>query len=252
MNKRWNKNIFLLMFSLLFVVSVLVGCTEKEDETNDKEPEQTEQEETDNEQSDNETGTDEDQEEKVVFKSIEEIEAEHDSPIPKVTMSIKDRGDIIIHLYPDIAPNTVNSFISLIEDGFYDELIFHRVVPGFVIQGGDPEGTGMGGPGYAIKGEFYSNGFENTLIHERGVLSMARSGHPDSAGSQFFIVVADAPHLNSEYAAFGSVVEGIDIADEIVSVDSDELDKPLEDQIIESVTVDLNGYEAEAPNKIEE
>ncbi len=164
---------------------------------------------------------------------------------PVVTITMEDGEEIQIELYPDIAPNTVNNFISLVENGFYDGLIFHRVIPGFMIQGGDPDGIGTGGPGYSIKGEFATNGVENDLNHDRGVVSMARSQHPDSAGSQFFIMVADSPGLNGEYAAFGKVIEGMDVADAIVDVETDVSDKPQEDQAIEKVKVELNGYEPE-------
>ena len=136
------------------------------------------------------------------------------------------RGTIKAELYPEIAPNTVNNFISLIQKGFYDGTIFHRVIPGFMIQGGDPEGTGMGGPGYGIKGEFAMNGFKNDLKHTTGVLSMARSQRPNSAGSQFFIMVNDAPHLDGQYAAFGKVVAGMDVVDKIAAVATDWNDKP--------------------------
>lgn len=157
------------------------------------------------------------------------------------------KGTMIAELYPDVAPNTVNNFISLVQDGFYDGTIFHRVIPGFMIQGGDPEGTGMGGPGYGIKGEFSANGFENDLQHEAGVLSMARSMRPNSAGSQFFIMVADAPHLDGQYAAFGKLIEGLDIAQLIVSQPRDGGDRPNEDQIMEHVTVDTFGVSYPQP-----
>ena len=153
---------------------------------------------------------------------------------PVVTIET-NRGTIKAELYPEIAPNTVNNFISLIKKGFYDGTIFHRVIPGFMIQGGDPEGTGMGGPGYGIKGEFAMNGFENNLRHTTGVLSMARSQRPNSAGSQFFIMVDDAPHLDGQYAAFGKITSGMDVADRIVNVKRDYFDKPLEDQKIKSI-----------------
>jgi peptidyl-prolyl cis-trans isomerase B (cyclophilin B) len=169
---------------------------------------------------------------------------------PVVTLKIAGKGDIRIELYPDIAPNTVNNFISLVNGGFYNNLIFHRVIPGFMIQGGDPEGIGIGGPGYRIKGEFSRNGFQNTLKHTRGVISMARSGHPDSAGSQFFIMVEDSPHLDGQYAAFGKVTEGMEVADSIVSTKRDRNDKPLENQTIESATVELNGYNFAEPNRL--
>lgn len=151
------------------------------------------------------------------------------------------RGVMKAELYPDVAPNTVNNFISLVQKGFYDGTIFHRVIPGFMIQGGDPEGTGMGGPGYGIKGEFAGNGFRNDLQHTTGVLSMARSSLPNSAGSQFFIMVDDAPYLDGQYAAFGKVIEGLDAALAIVSSPRDRADRPYEDQIMESVTVETFG-----------
>ena len=150
-------------------------------------------------------------------------------------------GTFKAELYPEIAPNTVNNFISLVKKGFYDGTIFHRVIPGFMIQGGDPEGSGMGGPGYGIKGEFAANGFKNDLRHTRGVLSMARSMRPNSAGSQFFVMVADAPHLDGQYAAFGKVTEGMETADAIVSVPRDPMDKPYEEQKMKSVRVDTHG-----------
>ncbi len=162
---------------------------------------------------------------------------------PVVHIETGAGNDIKVELYPDIAPNTVRNFISLVEKGFYDGTIFHRVIPGFMIQGGDPDGTGMGGPGYSIKGEFSSNGFENPLKHDRGVISMARSAKPDSAGSQFFIMVNDAPHLDGQYAAFGKVIEGMEEADRIVSVDRNHSDRPKEDQVMKTVTVDTFGIE---------
>ena len=171
---------------------------------------------------------------------------------PIITMTMENGGVIKAELYPEVAPNTVNNFIDLINRGFYDGLIFHRVIPGFMIQGGCPEGTGMGGPGYSIKGEFTSNGFKNDLKNTKGVLSMARAMHPDSAGSQFFIMVANAPHLDGQYASFGKVIEGIEVADKIVAQKTDMYDRPYEDQVIKSVTVDLQGYEAKEPEIIEE
>lgn len=171
---------------------------------------------------------------------------------PIITMTMENGGVIKAELYPEIAPNTVRNFVDLINRGFYDGLIFHRVIPGFMIQGGCPEGTGMGGPGYSIKGEFTSNGFKNTLKHTKGVLSMARAMHPDSAGSQFFIMVADAPHLDGQYASFGKVIEGMDVADKIVAQKTDMADRPYEDQVIKSVTVDMQGEEIKEPEIIEE
>ena len=169
------------------------------------------------------------------------------NPIVKIEM--ENGGVITAELYPELAPNTVANFVNLVESGFYDGLIFHRVIPGFMIQGGDPQGTGMGGPGYSIKGEFARNGFrENTLRHTRGVLSMARSMMPDSAGSQFFIMVAPAPHLDGQYAAFGQITEGQDIAIDISRVQRNMMnDKPKKDQVISSIRVDTQGVEYPEP-----
>ena len=158
---------------------------------------------------------------------------------PIVTIQMKDGGVIKAELYPDIAPVTVKNFVDLAAKGFYNGLIFHRVIPDFMIQGGDPEGTGMGGPGYSIKGEFMANGFRNDLKHTRGVLSMARSMDPDSAGSQFFIMHADYPYLDGQYAAFGKLIEGIEVVDKIASVKTDYNDRPYEDQVIDFMTVQV-------------
>ena len=158
---------------------------------------------------------------------------------PIVTIKIKDMGDIKAELYPDVAPITVENFVKLAGSGFYNGLTFHRIISGFMIQGGDPEGTGMGGPGYSIKGEFAANGVPNSLIHTRGVLSMARSANPDSAGSQFFIMHEDAPHLDGQYAAFGKVTEGIDVVDKVASVKTDYNDRPLEPVVIEIMSVEV-------------
>ncbi len=158
-----------------------------------------------------------------------------------------NQGVIKVELYPETAPNTVNNFISLVKKGFYDGTIFHRVIPGFMIQGGDPEGTGMGGPGYGIEGEFAANGIENPLKHTTGVISMARSQMPNSAGSQFFIMVADAAYLDGQYAAFGKVTEGQEVADAIAHVSRDRDDKPDSDQIMEKVTVETFGVEYPEP-----
>ena len=169
---------------------------------------------------------------------------------PIVTFEMENGGKMVAELYPEIAPNSVNNFISLVQKGFYNGLIFHRVIPGFMIQGGCPNGNGMGGPGYSIKGEFARNGFrQNTLKHDRGVLSMARAMHPNSAGSQFFIMVEKAPHLDGDYAAFGKVIEGMEVADAIVNAKRDYMDKPLEDQRIKSVTVEPFGVDYPAPEK---
>ena len=169
------------------------------------------------------------------------------NPVVTITMT---NGDVMkAELYPEIAPNTVNNFISLVQKGFYDGLIFHRVISGFMIQGGDPQGTGMGGPGYSIKGEFAMNGVRNDLKNTRGVLSMARSMMPNSAGSQFFIMHANAPHLDGQYAAFGKVVEGLDVVDKIASVRTGWQDKPVEEQKIQSMTVELFGETYPEPEK---
>ncbi len=158
---------------------------------------------------------------------------------PIVTIKIKDMGDIKAELYPDVAPITVENFVKLAGSGFYNGLTFHRIISGFMIQGGDPEGTGMGGPGYSIKGEFAANGVANSLNHTRGVLSMARSSLPDSAGSQFFIMHEDAPYLDGQYAAFGKVIEGIDVVDNVASVKTDYNDRPLEPVVIEIMSVEV-------------
>jgi len=168
---------------------------------------------------------------------------------PIVTIKMNTGKVMKAELYPEIAPNTVNNFISLIKKGYYNGLLFHRVIPGFMIQGGCPNGTGMGGPGYSIKGEFSKNGFKNELKHTKGVLSMARSASPNSAGSQFFIMAADAPHLDGQYASFGKLTEGFDVADEIVNVKRNFSDKPKEDQIMAEVTVETFGVEYSEPEK---
>jgi len=210
--KKYTR--FLLLFVVLFVIAGC-GTSNNHEQTNDK-------------------SSDESNNNLV-----------EDNPI--VTITMENDEQIIIELFPNIAPNTVNNFISLIEDGFYDGLIFHRVIPDFMVQGGDPDGIGTGGPGYSIKGEFNNNGFTNDLTHERGVISMARSPEPDSAGSQFFIVHQDSPHLDNEYAGFGQVIEGIEVVDQIASVKRDGSDKPLEDQVMKSVTVDTRGHEYDQP-----
>ncbi|ASN07420.1 peptidylprolyl isomerase [Virgibacillus necropolis] len=218
------KVVLLLVSSLLFVI-IFAGCgAQSDNETEKKKPEGQTKETSDQD------------------KPAQEN--------PIVTITMENNDEIIIELYPDIAPNTVNNFISLVEKGFYDGLTFHRVIPEFMIQGGDPEGSGTGGPGYSIKGEFSSNGFENDLKHERGVISMARSSDPDSAGSQFFIMVNESPNLNGDYAAFGKVVEGMDVVDAIVSVERDAADKPLEEQRMKTVKVDTKGHDYPEPDVI--
>ena len=168
---------------------------------------------------------------------------------PIVTIEMADGKVMKAELYPEIAPNTVNNFISLIKKGFYDGVIFHRVINGFMIQGGDPEGTGMGGPDYGIKGEFSQNGFQNDLKHTEGVLSMARSMMPDSAGSQFFIMHPTSPHLDGAYAAFGKITEGMDVVNAIAETATDYSDRPLEDQVMKTVTVETFGVDYPEPEK---
>ena len=166
---------------------------------------------------------------------------------PIVTITMENDEKILIELDPAVAPNTVANFVSLVEKGFYDGVIFHRVIPDFMIQGGDPEGNGTGGADYTIKGEFSENGFENNLKHDRGVISMARSNDPNSASSQFFIMVKESTHLDGKYAAFGKVIEGMEVVDDIVSVERDGSDKPLKDQTMKSVTVDTKGFDYPDP-----
>jgi peptidyl-prolyl cis-trans isomerase B (cyclophilin B) len=168
---------------------------------------------------------------------------------PIVTIEMENGGVIKAELYPEVAPNTVNNFISLVKKGFYDGLIFHRVISGFMIQGGCPQGTGMGGPGYTIKGEFTGNRFKNDLKHSRGVLSMARAMHPNSAGSQFFIMHENAPHLDGQYASFGKVIEGMDVVDAIAETRCDYNDRPKQDQRMKKVTVETFGVEYPEPEK---
>ena len=168
---------------------------------------------------------------------------------PIVTIEMEDGGVMKAELYPEIAPNTVNNFISLVKKGFYDGLIFHRVISGFMIQGGDPKGVGVGGPGYCIRGEFAANGFKNDLKHSRGVLSMARTMAPNSAGSQFFIMHEDSPHLDGQYAAFGKLIEGIEVVDKIANVRTDYNDKPRIPQVMKKVTVETFGVEYPEPVK---
>lgn len=206
-----------LVFTLIFLLTVLAGCGTKES-------------------TETEIGSD------TSAKTGE-------NPIVTITMENKDI--IKLELYPDIAPNTVANFISLIEENYYDGLIFHRVIPGFMIQGGDPDGTGAGGPGYSISGEFTANGFTNDLKHEKGVISMARTQDPNSAGSQFFIMAEDAPSLDGQYASFGKVIEGQEVVSSVVSVERDSVDKPLEDQKISTITVDTFGVDYGEPKKTE-
>ena len=168
---------------------------------------------------------------------------------PIITITMQNGSVMKGELYPEIAPNTVNNFISLVKKGYYNVLIFHRVIPGFMIQGGCPDGTGMGGPGYSIKGEFTQNGFKNDLKHTKGVLSMARTMAPNSAGSQFFIMHQTSPHLDGAYAAFGKITEGLDVIDAIAGVRTDFRDRPLEDQVIKSMEIDTLGVDYPEPEK---
>ena len=169
---------------------------------------------------------------------------------PIVTIEMATGEKIKIELYPEIAPNTVRNFVSLVKKGFYDGLTFHRIIPGFMIQGGCPEGTGMGNPGYRIKGEFTRNQFKNNLKHSRGVISMARAMNFDSAGSQFFIMHENSPHLDGQYAAFGKVTKGLDVVHEIEKISVGANDKPVEDVVIESIKVDTKGIEYKEPEKV--
>ncbi len=168
---------------------------------------------------------------------------------PVVTIETAE-GVMKVELYPEVAPNTVRNFLSLVKKGFYDGTIFHRVIPGFMIQGGDPEGTGMGGPDYHIRGEFAKNGFQNDLKHAKGVISMARASHPDSAGSQFFLMAGDAPYLDGNYAAFGKIIEGLEEVDRIVRAPRDAKDRPREDQVMKKVTAETFGVEYEEPETL--
>ena len=223
------------IIALIMIVSVISGCgSEKTDTTVTNAPGHVSSDSEDN----NSNETDK-------IKESEDTALSDSNPI--VTIEMEDGGIITIELYPDVAPNTVNNFISLINKGYYDGVIFHRVIPGFMIQGGDPDGNGMGGPGYAIKGEFSANGFKNTLAHTRGVISMARTKIPDSAGSQFFIMVDTASYLDGQYAAFGKVLSGMEVVDKIVSAKTNAADKPLTDQRMKKVTVDTRGVDYDEP-----
>ncbi|ONI44874.1 peptidylprolyl isomerase [Candidatus Epulonipiscioides gigas] len=184
----------------------------------------------------------------VVTEEI--IPVEESKVYPVATITIKDYGDVVANLYYDVAPNTVSNFIDLAEAGFYDGLTLHRIIEGFMLQGGDPNGDGTGGPGYSIKGEFASNDFKNNLKHKKGILSMARAMNPDSAGSQFFIMFDDAPHLDGEYAAFGEVISGLDVVDKIEMVETGKNNKPVNNIIIEKIIIDRNDIEVPEVEKI--
>lgn len=216
-----NKGLF-FMLSMLAIIVVLTGCGTAKD----------------SEKTEGKTAK-ETQETKDYASKVKE------NPIVTITMSNDEK--IVIELEPTVAPNTVANFIALVKDGFYDGLIFHRVIPDFMIQGGDPKGNGTGGPDYSIDGEFTSNGFENNMKHERGVISMARSDDPNSAGSQFFIMVKEASHLDGKYAAFGKVIAGMETVDAIVGAERDATNKPLEDQQMKKVEVDTKNFDYPAP-----
>ncbi|MDO4925189.1 MAG: peptidylprolyl isomerase [Turicibacter sp.] len=219
MKKVFKKGVILVGISTMLIA--LAGCTNK-----------------------NISSQDTDEENETTVESTGEL--------PVATIKVKDFGTIKAELYPDKAPNTVNNFISLANSGFYDGLIFHRVIKGFMNQGGDPNGVGTGGPGYSIKGEFSNNGYtKNDLKHTAGVLSMARASDPDSAGSQFFIMAEEASYLDGDYAAFGRVIEGMDVVEAINSVETNSNDKPLKDVVIESITVDTKGINYKEPEKIQ-
>lgn len=235
-----SKKLSLLLALVVAVTGVLMtGCASSQSKESDAADNTASSEQTQDESS--EDGSE---------KSMAGLpDASLDHPI--VTMTIANYGDLKIELYPEVAPNTVNNFISLANSGYYDGITFHRIINGFMIQGGDPDGTGGGGPGYSIQGEFSDNGFENNLKHTPGVISMARTNNPDSAGSQFFIMHKASPHLDGAYAAFGQVVEGYDYVDQIAQVKTGLGDKPAEPVVMEKVTVELNGYEASEPTKVE-
>lgn len=227
-NMLVSKKAFQFIFVALLAVLMLAGCgtdAEKEQSTDKK------------------SGN---SDEKPAVNSDYPSKVEEN---PTVTITMDNDEEIKIELYPEIAPNTVANFVSLIEKGFYDGLIFHRVIPEFMIQGGDPAGNGTGGPDYSIPGEFSANGFDNTLKHERGVLSMARSQDPNSAGSQFFIMHKDSTHLDGEYAAFGKVVEGLEVVDAIVATERGAQDLPVEEQKMKTVKVDTKGFDYPEPVK---
>lgn len=242
-----KRKLFLLSLSLILLLAFTTACGQSKDKQNNNALNNDTN--TENNSSNNQMGNQTDNEDINATDDNEETPVKdysrEDNPIVTITM---ENNDVIkLELYPEVAPNTVNNFISLINNGFYDELIFHRVIPNFMIQGGDPEGNGIGGPGYGIKGEFNSNNFTNELEHTRGVLSMARAQNPDSAGSQFFITVENAPHLDGEYAGFGKVTEGMEVVDTIVSVNRDGNDKPKQDQRIKTMTVDTKGIDYPEP-----
>lgn len=221
-----KRNSIKLLFLLISLLFFLFACGNQETDTADN--------------------SEVDEQEPTVEEIVEYPEIKEN---PIVTITMEDDQEMILELFPKIAPNTVANFVSLINDGFYDGLIFHRVIPNFMIQGGDPQGNGSGGPGYSISGEFTNNDFENEIKHERGVISMARSKSPNSAGSQFFIMQDSAEYLDGDYAAFGKVLEGIHVVDHIAYLKRDKSDKPLEDFKIKSITVDTKGVKYPNPIK---
>jgi len=225
--KNINKYLKLILVTLIMTSLVLVGCGTSKSNTNKT--------------AENDT--------KSSSESSETNSSEANKSLPLATISVEGYGVIEAELYPEIAPNTVNNFIDLSNKGFYNNLTFHRIIKDFMIQGGDPKGDGTGGPGYSIEGEFTSNGFANSLKHTKGVLSMARSQDPNSAGSQFFIMTKEASHLDGEYAAFGKVISGLDVLEKIENVKTASNDKPKEDVVIKSITVDTKGITYKEPNK---
>lgn len=239
MNRKGIIKLLSLALSTTIISSVFVSCgNSKVNETN----------ETSNEVN----STLNDNNSILVSTPQKDVVGESEN-LPIATIKIKDYGTMEVELYPQIAPNTVNNFISLVEKGYYDGLTFHRVIDNFMIQGGDPSGDGTGGPGYCIKGEFSNNGFENNLKHKVGVISMARLMYPlDSAGSQFFIMTSDTPSLDGDYAAFGMVISGLDVLTKVKGVSTDENDKPTEDVVIESITVDTKGVDYPEPETLDE
>lgn len=236
-SKSYTSRIFLV--TTLILIMTIIGCGTNTDsgkiQSNQGTQVQPPKENPPAEKPDNQTQTD-------VTKTNPQ-----DNQNPIVTIAMEDGNTVRIELFPTVAPNTVRNFISLVNKGFYNGVVFHRVIPGFMVQGGDPQGTGQGGPGYSIKGEFNSNGFNNSLLHDRGVLSMARTSEPDSAGSQFFIMVAKAPSLDNKYASFGKVIEGMNEVDKIVNSKRNSKDKPFEDQKIKTVTVETFGVNYPEP-----
>lgn len=245
------KKILVLCMSMLFIFSAMAcssSQTTSSTETTSSDQQKTEQQQNNtpsgstNEQTNSESGKANSKNPAAEFDKVKKN--------PIVTIEMEDGQKILVELYPKIAPNTVKNFISLVKKGFYNGLTFHRVIPDFMIQGGDPEGTGRGGPGYSIKGEFSANGFTNDLKHERGVISMARTDIPDSAGSQFFIMVKATPDLDGNYAAFGKVIKGMEEVDKIVNVQRDGNDKPLQPQKMKKVTVDTFGFNYGEPEKV--